>query len=208
MNDTTCEITEICADLSYNRGHIGCAVLSMSKRIMNEIFDIATDKKINIYYTDTDSMHLDFKNIHGLEKEYKKRYNKELNGKQLEQFHTDFELKDSKGDKIKKFDIYATKSIFLGKKSYLDVLESIDDKGVVTEGYHIRLKGITKEGLEHEAKKYYDSYEGLYEDLAKGTQIEMSLNPFNEDEHKEKVMFELKKGVVTTRKLFTRKVKF
>ena len=121
----------------------------------------------------------------------------------MEQFHTDFNLEGACDE------IYATKSIFLGKKSYMDVLESKDKNGNTITGYHNRLKGITREGLEHEAKKYKnESYFGLYKDLAKGTEIEIILNPFNKDENKQKVLFEFKNGKVSTRTEFTRKVKF
>jgi hypothetical protein len=202
LNDKNFEIEEICADYTYNRGHIGCAILSMSKRIMNEVFDIANDNNYPIYYTDTDSLHCKRADVIKIENRYREIYNKELNGKALEQFHTDFSLDGAVGD------IYATKSIFLGKKSYIDYLESKDKDGNIIHGIHKRLKGITEAGLENASKKYKNSYFELYEDLATGKQIEMILNPFNPDENKNKVMFEFKEGKVRTRKEFTRKVKF
>ena len=115
MNKTCMEVEKICSDDSFNRGHIGCAILSMSKRIMNEVFNVANDNNYPIYYTDTDSLHLDLENVKKLEEKYKEVYNKELNGKNLEQFHTDFNLEGAKSE------IYATKSIFLGKKSYISM---------------------------------------------------------------------------------------
>jgi hypothetical protein len=192
----------ICADNSYNRGHIGCAILSMSKRIMNEVFDVANENEYPIYYTDTDSLHCNLEDVAKLEAKYEEKYDKKLNGKELEQFHTDFDLEGACSE------IYATKSIFLGKKSYIDCLESKDRNGNIITGHHIRLKGITSEGLEHEAKKYKDGYFGLYEDLAKGIEKEIILNPYNEEENKTKVLFEFKAGTVSTRKEFIRKVKF
>ena len=204
INNNCYEVERVCADNSSNRGHIGCAILSMSKRIMNEVFDVANDNELPIYYTDTDSIHMNYNDVPKLEKEYKIRYNKELNGKYLEQFHTDFNL-DGAG---KDYPIYATKSIFLGKKSYLDVLESKDKDGNTINGFHIRLKGITEEGLLQVSKKYKDSYLGLYTDLAKGIEKDIILNPFNEEENKQKVLFEFKDGTVSTRKEFIRKVKF
>jgi hypothetical protein len=202
LNDNSYEVERTKSDNSYNRGHIGCAILSTSKRIMNEVFDIANTKKYPIYYTDTDSLHCNCEDVPKLEEEYKKIYNKELNGKQLEQFHTDFNLDGAESE------IYATKSIFLGKKSYIDCLESKDQKGNTIKGFHIRLKGITKEGLNHEAKKYNNSYLGLYEDLAKGKEIVITLNPYDIDNQKQKVLFEYKKGNVSFKDNFTRKVKF
>lgn len=196
------EFKIICCDTSYNRGHIGCAILSMSKRIMNEVFDVANTNNLPIYYTDTDSIHCNYDDVKILEDKYKIEYNRELNGINLEQFHTDFNMKGAVGE------IYAKKSIFLGKKSYMDLLEGKDKDGKTINDYHIRLKGITTEGLEHTSKKYTNSYLGLYEDLSNGTEISMILNPYDETNNSKKVLFEFKKGVVSTRKEFIRKVKF
>ena len=202
LNENCYEVEMICADNSYNRGHIGCAILSMSKRIMNEVFDIANDFNLPIYYTDTDSLHCNLEDVAKLEEKYEEKYEKKLNGKELEQFHTDFDLEGACSE------IYATKSIFLGKKSYIDCLESKDKDGNIIKGHHIRLKGITKEGLEHEAKKYDNSYFGLYEELAEGKTKKIILNPYNEEQNKTKVLFEFKNGNVSTRKEFIREVKF
>ena len=202
LNENNYEVEKTCADNSFNRGQVGCAILSISKRIMNEVFDVANDNEYPIYYTDTDSLHCNLEDVPKLEAKYKERYNKELNGKQLEQFHTDFDLDGAKDE------IYATKSIFLGKKSYMDYLESKDENGNTIHGFHIRLKGITKEGLEHTAKQYNNSYIGLYEELAEGKEKKIILNPYNPDTNENKVLFEFKEGKVSTKKEFTRVVKF
>jgi hypothetical protein len=196
VNNYNYEVESICIDNSYNRGHIGCAILSMSKRLMNEVFDIANDNNYPIYYTDTDSLHCNLEDVKPLEDKYREIYGKELNGKNLEQFHTDFKLDGAVEE------IYATKSIFLGKKSYLDCLESKDKDGNTIKGFHIRLKGITEAGLEYEANKYEKSYEGLYDELCEGKEINMLLNP------KDKVLFKFNKGNVETKSEFFRKVKF
>jgi hypothetical protein len=210
LNADNWEVERICSDNSYNRGHIGCAILSMSKRIMNEVFDTANTNELPIYYTDTDSIHCNLADVPTLEAKYKEAYNKELNGKNLEQFHTDFNMldKDNKPRQGDNEEIYATKSIFLGKKSYMDVLESKDKDGNTITGTHIRLKGITEAGLEHVSKEYEDGYFGLYSDLAKGTRKKIILNPFNAEENKHKVLFEFKDGRVKTRKEFSREVSF
>lgn len=209
INKDQYEIESICADNSYNRGHIGCAILSTSKRIMNEVFDVANDNGYIIYYTDTDSLHIKYDDVPKLEAKYKERYGRELNGKQLEQFHVDFDLDGAAGE------IYATHSIFLGKKSYMDMLESVDDKGNVIKGYHVRLKGITEAGLINEANKYITDEDpagflGLYTQLSQGIEKEIILNPYDENTKNEKVMFQYKNGNVMTRarNKFTRKVKF
>jgi hypothetical protein len=207
LNDISYEVEMICADDSFNRGHIGCAILSMSKRIMNEVFDVANDNNYPIYYTDTDSLHCNYADVLKLETKYEEKYNRVLNGKNLEQFHTDFDL-DGACDEI-----YATKSIFLGKKSYIDCLESKDKDGNIITGHHIRLKGITEAGLEHTAKTYSTDgktpeYFKMYEDLANGTPKKIILNPYNKETNSQKVLFEFSDGNVGTRKEFIREVKF
>lgn len=202
VNGDNFEVESICCDNTYNRGHIGCAILSMSKRIMNEVFNVANDNNYPIYYTDTDSLHCNLEDVVKLEEKYEERYNKVLNGPQLEQFHTDFDLDGAEGE------IFASKSIFLGKKSYIDILESVDKNGNKINGHHIRLKGITEEGLEDAAKKYENGYFGLYEDLADGNEVKIILNPYNESKNSKKVLFEFGDGCVSTKKEFIRSVKF
>lgn len=207
LNDISYEVEMICADDSFNRGHIGCAILSMSKRIMNEVFDVANTEKAPIYYTDTDSLHCNTWDVNRINLAYFYKYKKALTGTDLEQFHTDFDL-DKACDEI-----YATKSIFLGKKSYIDCLESKDKDGNKITGHHIRLKGITEAGLEHTAKTYSadgktPEYFKMYEDLAKGTPKKIILNPYNKETNSQKVLFEFSDGNVGTRKEFIREVKF
>jgi hypothetical protein len=204
INLLVCEVSRICADNSHNRGHIGCAILSTSKRIMNEVFDVANTENLPIFYTDTDSLHCKRNDVSKLEAAYKTRFGKQLNGKQLEQFHTDFNLEGAGKD----CEIYAVKSIFLGKKSYFDQLESKDSDGNTITGFHLRMKGITSEGLLHASKDFEDGYLGLYKHLAAGNEMSMILNPFNPITKKEKVLFEFKNGSVRTRKPFARRVKF
>ena len=70
---------------------IGVQILSMSKRIMNEVICLAEDLGINVYYQDTDSIHIDDDKIELLEKEFEKRFGRKLRGDQLGQFHPDFD---------------------------------------------------------------------------------------------------------------------
>ena len=74
----------------YGYQHCGAMVLSMSKRIMNEVMCTAEDNDVEIYYQDTDSMHLNVDDIDTLKDAYRCKYHRELEGKQLGQFHTDF----------------------------------------------------------------------------------------------------------------------
>tara|TARA_R110001592_G_scaffold130227_1_gene343373 strand:+ start:3 stop:1748 length:1746 start_codon:yes stop_codon:yes gene_type:complete len=145
----------------YNNCYAGVEVLSMSKRIMNEVMCLAHEKDLKIYYQDTDSIHINDKDIKILEKEFKKKYNRELIGKGLGQFHSDFEMKVGE-EKVQ--NIVATKSIFLGKKSYFDKLKGTLN-GEIIEGVHTRMKGINIEGMNHYCKIKNCSMEELYERL-------------------------------------------
>lgn len=170
-------ITQYSTDDSYNRAHCGIAILSMSKRIMNEVMGTANDNNINIYYQDTDSMHMDNDKIPDLALKYTEIYKKELIGKEFGQFHSDFSHKNKKCT-----DVIATKSIFLGKKAYIDYLEGTlpDDKKEYC--IHARMKGINEISLynkanEYDLEKIEDKVFKIYEDLSEGKQLEFILNP-------------------------------
>ena len=141
-----------------NNASCGVEVLSMSKRIMNEVICLAEDNNKKIYYQDTDSMHIQSKSVDKLAKLYYEKYNRELIGQHMGQFHTDFDSDILKGT------IYAKESVFLGKKCYLDVLS--DESGKID--YHIRMKGISNVSVMYHAKKDFDGdvlklYNHLYE---------------------------------------------
>ena len=75
----------------YSLNLIGVQILSMSKRIMNEVICTAEDIGINVYYQDTDSIHVENDKIELLEKEFEKRFGRKLRGNKLGQFHPDFD---------------------------------------------------------------------------------------------------------------------
>jgi hypothetical protein len=132
--------------------HLGVQVLDSSKHIMNRVMCLAEDINADIWYQDTDSLHIDYDKVPVLAESYRDKYGKELIGKQMGQFHVDFDLKGSKGN------IFAYESIFLGKKSYLDLL-ACDGNDVV--GQHVRMKGIPGKLLAKDTlKKYMDLYNG------------------------------------------------
>ena len=114
----------------------------------------AEDLNIKIFYQDTDSMHIEKSRLHDLEVEFKRRFNRELVGKDLGQFHSDFdELENS----------WAYKSIFCGKKCYVDMLTNETGK----EAVHRRAKGVTLTAIDKMAKEQYggDIFK-LYQDMA------------------------------------------
>jgi hypothetical protein len=158
---------------------------------MNEVMGLASDNKIDIYYQDTDSMHLKNKDISKLEELFFNKYNRQIRGENMSQFHSDFKLGGSK----KGVEVVAVKSLFLGKKSYIDVLQSENDKGEIITGYHMRMKGISESALKYASEKYFNGdYFKLYEHLSKGGQQEFILNPY-----KYSVSFEYVKGGIRSR---------
>ena len=94
---------------SYSSPHLGSQVLSYSKRLMNRLICTAHEEKIKIYYTDTDSIHIDEEAVLPLAKVYEEKYGKQLIGKNLGQFHCDFDFKGMD-------DIRSVGLIVLGKK--------------------------------------------------------------------------------------------
>jgi hypothetical protein len=172
-------------EIHFSRPQIGVEILSMSKRIMNEVMCLAEDNDINIWYQDTDSMHIDDNQISALAGLFKVKYQRELIGKHMGQFHSDF-IKDSK----------AHESIFLGKKSYIDVL--VDAEGNKYD--HIRMKGIPNSSiLKHTSNlSPIDIYKKLY--LGKAITFNLLAG---------KVIFKRNKDFSTkTMTEFHRKVKF
>ena len=175
-------------DNFYVPNFIGVQILSMSKRIMNEVMCLAEDLGIMIYYQDTDSMHIPVDKVPILEDEYYKKYNRVLRGSDMGQFHPDFESDKIKGDLV------SVESYFCGKKAYCDKL--MNEKGEVD--YHLRMKGIPNELLESE---YEDPLE-LYKKLYNG-------EPYTFNLLKMKPSFEMNKNMtIKTRTQFTRQIKF
>ena len=184
-------------DTHFNNVHVGVLILSMSKRIMFEVMTLAEDLNIDIYYTDTDSMHIDNSKINYLGNEFRKKYNRELIGNDMGQFHTDFDLDGSVGD------IVASESVFLGKKCYIDKITGKDKNNNDLVDYHIRMKGVNNGSIITKAKQdYNNNLMHLFEDLYNGKKIEFDLLTGG-------VSFELKKDMtIKSRKKFTRAIQF
>lgn len=162
-------------DNNYTSPHIGGEILSMSKRIMNDVMILAQDLGINIYYQDTDSMHIEDDKINILSEAYYKLYKRELLGENLGQFHIDFSV-DKKYGKIKAENIKSIMSVFCGKKAYCDLLEFKDNNNIIHHDYHSRLKGIPPNVLENKANTEYDGdMIMLYTDLIGGSVINFDL---------------------------------
>ena len=172
----------------YVPNFIGVQILSMSKRIMNEVMCLAEDLGIMIYYQDTDSMHIPVKDVPKLEKHYEEIYGRVLRGSNMGQFHPDFESDKIKGD-LKSVEAY-----FLGKKAYCDKL--MNDNGEVD--FHLRLKGIPNNLLESEKEDPLELYKYMYEGGAYKFNL-LKLKP----------SFEMTKEMtIKTRTEFNRKIQF
>jgi len=192
---------------------LGVNILSMSKRIMNEVMCTAEDIGVDIMYQDTDSMHLYKDQLDALSNEYRVRYGRELIGSRMGQFHSDFGLLHGRGTMP-----MATKSIFVMKKGYVDRLES--EEGVA---YHCRMKGVPTDvvvmmanerypecvrcmvgddGLEYCTGDGFGSVEKLYEDLYNGAEIEFDLAKSS------RPSFDMRNDFsVETRRKFVRKIR-
>ena len=179
----------------FNNCIAGIIILSMSKRIMNEVICLAEDLDIKIYYQDTDSMHIEHDKINLLASEYKKLYNRELIGKDMGQFHNDFdELPNG----------YSTELIILGKKMYVDRL--YDDSN--NTNIHYRMKGIPQDVVKYYAKQEHEKVTNeidqiikLYEDIYNGATKQMNICINNE-------MFNMEmNGKITSIKQFIREVR-
>lgn len=206
----------------FNNVHIGVEILDFSKRIMNEVMCLADDLGFKIYTTDTDSLHIKSDDIVILEKEFKKLYKRELAGKKLGEFHIDFDIHNLKknydgiiignGDKIDCKNIVAVKSIFLGKKCYIDKLIGICKKtGKKISGYHVRMKGVPTQSIYHRAHwDYNGDIMELYEDLRKGEEIEFDLLCVNiETKREQRCNFKQMKDLTIHNNLkFTRRISF
>ena len=203
----------------FNFCPLGVTILSMSKRIMNEVFCTAEDFDIKINYQDTDSAHLKKKDLPILAKLYKAKYNRELIGKNLGQFHSDFAEID------KGHESSAIKSIFCGKKTYIDMLSN--DLGSIA--FHVRMKGVKQDVIAITANELfpksvpceYDSSSGIFRPVGECTKDSqfslMNLYKYLYDGHA--VSFDLCKGVnpcfdrqnnftIVTKQTFIRELKF
>ena len=185
----------------FNLPQFGASVLSWSKYLMNRVITTAEQNGLEIYYQDTDSMHILESDIDKLAVIFSEKYGQNLIGSKLTQFHCDFDsiatdeqLKNFTG----KYHVWSKKLIALGKKSYLDILED----NIGNTGYHIRLKGIPNKCILNYCSKNKISVEELYMKLYNGETITFNILDGSQG-FKKTSTFEQ-----TNRKEFTRNIKF
>ena len=151
----------------FNNSLLGIHILSISKRIMNEVMCLAYDLGCHIFYQDTDSMHIFKDDLPKLEQAYTEKYGRELRGTNLGQFHSDFpEVSGGTKGEVP----VSIHSIFLMKKVYLDVLT--DSSGKID--YMIRGKGLTQASIKAAAEKH-GGYVNLYTSMFNGEEITFDL---------------------------------
>ena len=180
-------------DKHFNFSLLGIQVLSMSKRIMNEVMCLAFDMGCRIYYQDTDSFMIEKDDLNFLEKAFKEIYKRELIGSNLGQFHCDFpNIKDH--DEMP----WSIEAFFLMKKMYIHKIT--DSSGEID--YVIRGKGLTLKSIEYLAKEKFESdYMKLYEAIFNGTTQTFDLT-------KGQPCFQLNKNMtVSTLNEFKRRIK-
>ena len=148
----------------YNFCTLGVDILAMSKRIMNEVFCTAEDNDIKIFYQDTDSGHFYQKDLTRLAQLYKAKYGRELIGKNLGQFHSDF-AEVVKGEESK-----AVVSVFVGKKTYIDQLCAQRD-GQTHIAFHCRMKGVKQDVIAITANEMFPDAVQCHYDEAKGLHV-------------------------------------
>ena len=115
---------------------------------MNKVFDASSGCGVKIYYQDTDGIHLNYDDVGKIVKKYKEKCGNDLVGEDLGNFHIDLSM--DKANRV----IYAVESLFLGKKTYIDILESTDKNGNTIHSEHIRMKGIPTSCIKYYAEQH------------------------------------------------------
>jgi hypothetical protein len=138
-----------------------------------------------IYYQDTDSLHIANNGLSKLFKLYKAKYGRELDGDNMGQFNSDFELSFTtvSGEVKKNIDCHDVQSILfigLGKKCYIDALRG-SYYGITGElkfkyGFHMRMKGVSRSCLPYTAnEKFEGDIIKLYESLYSGNSVKFDM---------------------------------
>ena len=123
------------------------------------MFGCASDCDIKIYYQDTDFIHLNYDGVDKVVKRYKDKYGLELVGEDLGNFHVDFDMHGANSE------IYAVESLFLGKKTYIDILESTDKDGNAIDSEHVGVNGIPTSCIKYYAEQRHISVLDVYKTI-------------------------------------------
>ncbi len=135
----------------YNFSPFGIIILSMSKRIMNEVFSVARNANVDLYYQDTDSFFVKAADLPTIESKYSDSFGDsvvrhELIGGELGQFHRDFKSITASSAKP-----VGRKSLFISKKCYC--IQLLDSEGNIA--FHVRTKSITPNAIKNKASDMF-----------------------------------------------------
>ena len=191
-NGDTRVVANKAIDQHFNQQHVAAMILETSKHLMRKVLllqqRIQTPLRGQIFYTDTDSIHISEPAWRELELIYKTKYEETLEGKNLGQFHSDFEMEgtfmmdedtlvptDLPESALQGGSLYSRKLIICGKKAYLDILTSTKNPDL--ELYHFRLKGVPETSIVSKCNKDFDGrIDRLYEALASGIKMTFTLS--------------------------------
>ena len=166
----------------FNRQHISAIILSHSKLHMNRAMNVLPHQD-HIFYTDTDSLHINLDYYDEMQEAYKNKYGEDMTGvNELGKFHNDFSFKGCciiEDGKLVRKNIKAVGEIVsrefygVGKKVYMD--ELVDETGQVA--YHVRSKGVPIESVIQQVNRSYlgGNVKGLYDDLYEGYPLKFQL---------------------------------
>lgn len=161
----------------FNYCHIATEVLSVSKKIMNSVMCLADVNGIDIYYQDTDSMHLKLDDVARLEQLYKDKYGVDMLGKGIGEFDVDFKVDDPEQDPL--YPVRSVVSLFCAKKVYYDRLKYRVKSGEFRYAIHKRMKGVPELCVDKRANELFGEsefpVEKLYQHMYDGNAVEFNL---------------------------------
>lgn len=179
VGDHQIELSRFRKDNSFTLAKYGSMILAASKHVMNRVFNLMSDMKLPIYYTDTDSFVIDRSSRLVLADAFRVRYGQELVGDQLGQMHSDFSFKHE-GKSVSPELVHSTHFFPMAKKLYLHCLVATMADGKVHHSIQFKSKGCTQAGLLYKAREYGEGDAGvinLYRALSLGQSITIPLNP-------------------------------
>ena len=152
--------------------HCGFELLPMSKQIMNKVFSCASGLDVETYYHDTGSTHLNYDAADEIVKRYKQKQNQELVGDGLGNPHVGFNMDGAATE------IYGVRNLFLGKETYISILEPTDKDCNTINSQHLRYRRIPTSCIKYKASQDMISVLDICKDPYKGEVIEFDLIKF------------------------------
>ena len=152
----------------FNYVHARIEISSMSKRIMNKVFEVANKCGVKTHYQDADSIHLNYDDVDKTFERHKDKYGQDLVGQGLGNFHVDLPplCKDN--------EVYGIENYFLGKRTYLDMLEPTNEDNNIINGEHIRMRRIPAACIKYYAEQKITALD-MYNKLNEGEAITFDL---------------------------------